>query len=305
MGFVYPAINQLFAHAARLRNRTRGRLTAPMVVRMPYGGGIHPPEHHSESYESLFLNTPGFKVVVPSTPYDAKGLLVAAIRSDDPVLFMEPKRIYRAFREEVPDEATPCRSARRRCPRGRRRDPGRVGGDGPGVPRCCRGAGAGRDLCRGCRPAHAQPARPRYDHRQRGRKTGRAVVVHEAPTHQRLRRRDRRPRSTSTRCSSCTRRSGGCAVSTSSSRWPSRRKYYLPNRERVSRRSQDAGVLIMAFRGAMACLQVSRRREGIHEGNGRRVAGGRRRHDRRGSGSLKVETDKAVVELPSPKAGVG
>ena len=105
MGFVYPAINQLFAHAARMRNRTRGRMTIPMVVRMPYGGGIHPPEHHSESYESLFLNTPGFKVVVPSNPYDAKGLLISAMRSNDPVLFMEPKRIYRAFREEVPDEA--------------------------------------------------------------------------------------------------------------------------------------------------------------------------------------------------------
>ncbi len=105
MGFVYPAINQLFSHAARMRNRTRGRMTIPMVVRMPYGGGIHPPEHHSESYESLFLNTPGFKVVVPSNPYDAKGLLISAMRSNDPVLFMEPKRIYRAFREEVPDEA--------------------------------------------------------------------------------------------------------------------------------------------------------------------------------------------------------
>lgn len=104
MGFVYPAINQLFGHASRMRNRTRGRLSCPMVVRMPYGGGIHPPEHHSESYEALFLNTPGFKVVVPSNPYDAKGLLVSAIRDDDPVLFMEPKRIYRAFREAVPAE---------------------------------------------------------------------------------------------------------------------------------------------------------------------------------------------------------
>ncbi|MEE4273844.1 MAG: alpha-ketoacid dehydrogenase subunit beta [Thermoanaerobaculales bacterium] len=104
MGFVYPAINQLLGHAARMRNRTRGRLSVPMVVRMPYGGGIHPPEHHSESYETLFLNSPGFKVVVPSNPYDAKGLLSAAIRDEDPVLFMEPKRIYRAFREEVPSE---------------------------------------------------------------------------------------------------------------------------------------------------------------------------------------------------------
>ena len=105
MGFVYPAIDQLFSHAARFRNRTRGRLTVPMVVRMPYGGGIHPPEHHSESYESLFLSTPGIKVVVPSNPYDAKGLLVSAIRDDDPVLFMEPKKIYRAFREDVPSGA--------------------------------------------------------------------------------------------------------------------------------------------------------------------------------------------------------
>jgi pyruvate dehydrogenase E1 component beta subunit len=105
MGFVYPAVNQLFGHAARMRNRTRGRLSCPMVVRMPYGGGIHPPEHHSESYEALFLNTPGFKVVVPSNPYDAKGLLISAIRDDDPVLFMEPKRIYRAFREAVPADS--------------------------------------------------------------------------------------------------------------------------------------------------------------------------------------------------------
>jgi len=102
MGFVYPALNQMFAHAGRLRNRTRGRLHVPMVVRMPYGGGIHPPEHHSESYESLFIHSPGIKVVVPSNPYDAKGLLIAAIRDEDPVLFMEPKRIYRAFRDQVP-----------------------------------------------------------------------------------------------------------------------------------------------------------------------------------------------------------
>lgn len=104
MGFLYPALNQLFAHAARMRNRSRGRTHLPMVVRMPYGGGIHPPEHHSESYEALLVNTPGLKVVVPSTPYDAKGLLASAIRDEDPVVFLEPKRIYRAFREEVPSE---------------------------------------------------------------------------------------------------------------------------------------------------------------------------------------------------------
>ncbi len=100
-GFVYPALNQLFAHVARYRNRSRGKYPLPMVIRMPYGGGIHPPEHHSESYEALFAHTPGLKVVIPSTPSDAKGLIASAIRDEDPVIFMEPKRIYRAFREEV------------------------------------------------------------------------------------------------------------------------------------------------------------------------------------------------------------
>lgn len=102
MGFVYPAVNQILAHAARIRNRTRGRYHVPMVLRMPYGGGIHAPESHSESYEAMFLNAPGIKVVVPSTPRDTKGLLATAIRDEDPVLFLEPKRIYRAFREDVP-----------------------------------------------------------------------------------------------------------------------------------------------------------------------------------------------------------
>ncbi len=102
MGFVYPAVNQILAHAARMRNRTRGRLTVPMVIRMPYGGGIHAPESHSESYEALFVHSPGIKVVVPSNPYDTKGLLISAIRDEDPVMFLEPKRIYRAFREPVP-----------------------------------------------------------------------------------------------------------------------------------------------------------------------------------------------------------
>ncbi|HAA53472.1 MAG TPA: alpha-ketoacid dehydrogenase subunit beta [Myxococcales bacterium] len=105
MGFVYVCVNQLMAHASRYRWRTRGRHKMSMVVRMPYGGGIHAPEHHSESYESIFAHTPGMKVVIPSTPYDAKGLLISAIRDDDPVLFLEPKRIYRAFREEIPTEA--------------------------------------------------------------------------------------------------------------------------------------------------------------------------------------------------------
>lgn len=103
MGFIYPAINQIMAHVARYRHRTKGKYPVPMVIRMPYGGGIHAPEHHSESYEAMLASTPGLTVVIPSTPYDAKGLLTASIRSNDPVIFMEPKRVYRSFREDVPD----------------------------------------------------------------------------------------------------------------------------------------------------------------------------------------------------------
>ena len=99
MGFMYPAFDQLVSHAARLRSRSHGQYTCPLVVRAPYGGGIHAPEHHSESKEAFFVHEPGLKVVVPSTPADAKGLLTAAIRDPDPVVFLEPKLIYRAFRE--------------------------------------------------------------------------------------------------------------------------------------------------------------------------------------------------------------
>jgi pyruvate dehydrogenase E1 component beta subunit len=103
MGFVYAAFDQLFAHAARLRSRSRGRYGCPLVVRTPYGGGIKAPELHEESSEALFCHIPGLKVVVPSGPYTAKGLLLAAIRDPDPVLFLEPTRLYRLIREEVPD----------------------------------------------------------------------------------------------------------------------------------------------------------------------------------------------------------
>jgi len=104
MGFILPAFNQIVAHAARIRNRTRGRYQVPLVVRMPYGGGVKAPEHHSESTEALFCHIPGLKVVVPSTPFDAKGLLISSIRDDDPVLFLEPKKLYRAGQQEFPDE---------------------------------------------------------------------------------------------------------------------------------------------------------------------------------------------------------
>lgn len=104
MGFIYPTIDQLLNHAARLRNRTRGRLSCPMVLRAPYGGGIRAPEHHSESTEALFAHIPGLRVVIPSSPARAYGLLLAAIRDPDPVVFLEPKRIYRLVRQEVPDD---------------------------------------------------------------------------------------------------------------------------------------------------------------------------------------------------------
>jgi len=103
MGFTYAAIDQLFTHAARLRSRTRGRYTCPLVVRTPYGGGIKAPELHEESTEALFCHMPGIKVVVPSGPYTAKGLLLSAIRDPDPVLFLEPTRLYRLIKEDVPE----------------------------------------------------------------------------------------------------------------------------------------------------------------------------------------------------------
>jgi 2-oxoisovalerate dehydrogenase E1 component beta subunit len=104
MGFVYPAVDQIVNHAARLRNRTRGRLSCPMVLRMPTGTGIKAPEHHSESMEAMFAHMPGLRVVIPSSPSKAYGLLLAAIRDPDPVIFLEPTRLYRAVKEDVEDD---------------------------------------------------------------------------------------------------------------------------------------------------------------------------------------------------------
>jgi len=115
MGFLYSAMEQLISHASRIRTRSRGRYHCPLVVRTPYGAGIHAPEHHSESTEAMLVHTPGLKVVVPSGPYEAKGLLISAIRDPDPVIFLEPSKIYRAIKEEVPEEeyAIPLGLARR------------------------------------------------------------------------------------------------------------------------------------------------------------------------------------------------
>jgi len=109
MGFIYPAMDQILNHASRLRTRTRGRLSCPLVMRAPFGGGIHAPEHHSESTESMFAHIPGLRVVIPSSPARAYGLLLASIRDPDPVIFLEPKRVYRMLKQEVTDngEALP------------------------------------------------------------------------------------------------------------------------------------------------------------------------------------------------------
>ena len=109
MGFIYPALDQIINHAARIRNRTRGKMHCPVVFRTPYGCGIRAPEHHSESTEALFAHIPGLRVVMPSSPVRAYGLLLASIRNKDPVIFLEPSRLYRWAKQEVPDngEALP------------------------------------------------------------------------------------------------------------------------------------------------------------------------------------------------------
>lgn len=103
-GFLPPSFDQLISHAGRIRNRSRGRFHVQMVVRVPSGGGIRALEHHSEIIDTYLSHMPGIKVVVPATPYDAKGLLISAIRDKDPVIFLEPKKVYRAIKEDVPEE---------------------------------------------------------------------------------------------------------------------------------------------------------------------------------------------------------
>jgi pyruvate/2-oxoglutarate/acetoin dehydrogenase E1 component len=105
MGFSYPAFDQVINHVARIRHRSRHRFTAPLVIRIPYGGGIGAAEHHSESAEAIYAHTPGLKVVVASRPHDAKGLLLSAVEDPDPVIFLEPIRLYRSVKEEVSEDS--------------------------------------------------------------------------------------------------------------------------------------------------------------------------------------------------------
>jgi pyruvate/2-oxoglutarate/acetoin dehydrogenase E1 component len=180
MGFILPAVDQIASHAARLRARSRGRFSAPLVIRTPYGGLIRAPELHSESLESIFVHLPGVKVAVPSTPRDAKGLLLAAIADPDPVIFMEPMRLYRAVREEVPAEAFTVPLGRARLAR-----PGRdvtVLAWGAMVPVALRAAsevareGIEAEVVdlRTLAPLDVETVAESV------RRTGRAVVVHEA-----------------------------------------------------------------------------------------------------------------------------
>lgn len=180
MGFSYPAFNQILSHVARIRRRSQSRYTVPMVIRMPYGAGVKALEHHSESTESLYVHIPGLKVVTPSTPGDAKGLLTSAIRDPDPVFFMEPKKLYRSGEGEVPDgeHTVPLNEAR----------VAREGGDvtvvawGAMVPQALEAAelAAERDIdvevldLRTLYPMDTEAVLGSVE------KTGRAVVAHEA-----------------------------------------------------------------------------------------------------------------------------
>lgn len=180
-GFLFESFAQIMCHVVRIRNRSRGNLHVPMVIRTPYGGGIKALEHHIESEEAYLAHLAGLKVVIPSTPFDAKGLLIAAIRDPDPVVYLEPKRLYRAFKQEVPEEEyfIPIGKAA-------------VVREGTDVTLIAYGA-----MIRECHEAAARAAKEGIkceivdvrtisplDHEtiiSSVKKTGRAVIVHEAP----------------------------------------------------------------------------------------------------------------------------
>jgi len=181
MGFIYPAFNQIISHVARMRNRTRGRFTAPLTIRTPYGGGVRALEHHSESTEALFCHIPGLTVVVPSNPYDAKGLLAASIRSDDPVLFLEPTRLYRAEKQDVPE--APYEVPLRRAAVVREGRDVTIVAWGAMVPVAREAASAAESGGVGVEIIDLRTLSPmdRETVLASVRKTGRALVLHEAP----------------------------------------------------------------------------------------------------------------------------
>jgi pyruvate dehydrogenase E1 component beta subunit len=181
MGFIYPAFNQIVSHVARLRNRTRGRFTAPVVIRTPYGAGVGALEHHSESTEALFCQIPGLTVVVPSSASDAKGLLTAALRGDDPVLFLEPTRLYRAEKQEVPEE--PYEAPLRRAAVVREGRDQTIVAWGAMIPVARKAAAAAEAEGVGAEIVDLRTLSPmdRETVLASVRKTGRALVLHEAP----------------------------------------------------------------------------------------------------------------------------
>ena len=176
-GFTYPAVDQIISHVSRIRNRSRGRFSCPMVIRTPYGGGIRALEHHSESMENIYVHIPGLKVVIPATPSDAKGLLISAIRDPDPVIFYEPKRIYRAIKEEVKEESYTIPIGKAKIVR-----------EGDKVTLICWGAMVreceeAADKVNGCEIIDLRTLKPLDIEtiEKSVKKTGRVVVVHEAP----------------------------------------------------------------------------------------------------------------------------
>jgi pyruvate dehydrogenase E1 component beta subunit len=181
MGFIYPAFNQIVAHVARLRNRTRGRFTVPLTIRTPYGAGVKALEHHSESTEALFCQIPGLTVVVPSSPYDAKGLLIASLRSDDPVIFLEPTKLYRAEKQEVPEE--PYEVPLRRAAVVREGKDLTIIAWGAMIPVARQAAAAAQAEGVGAEIVDLRTLSPmdRETFVASVKKTGRALVVHEAP----------------------------------------------------------------------------------------------------------------------------
>jgi 2-oxoisovalerate dehydrogenase E1 component beta subunit len=181
MDFIYPAFDQIVSEVAKVRYRSGGEFTCPMVIRTPYGGGIKGGHYHSQSSEAYFIHTPGLKVVVPSNPYDTKGLLISAIRDEDPVMFLEPKRLYRSMKGEVPEDAYTVEIGKAQVVR-----PGRdvtILAWGAMVPICQKAA----ELCepRGadCEVVDLRTLVPLDEETvlESVKKTGRVVIVHEAP----------------------------------------------------------------------------------------------------------------------------
>ena len=181
MDFIYPAFDQIVSEVAKLRYRSGGGLTCPMVIRTPYGGGIKGGHYHSQSSEAYFAHTPGLKIVVPSNPYDAKGLLIASIRDEDPVMFLEPKRLYRSVKGEVPEDDYTVEIGKAHV--------AREGKDvtllawGAMVPVCLQAAELSKPRGADCEVIDLRTLVPLDEETilESVRKTGRVVIVHEAP----------------------------------------------------------------------------------------------------------------------------